>query len=703
SYISIEKTEEREYYPLSSAQMRIFILGQMSEANIGYNVPTTLIIEGDLDYDHFENALKEIVRRHEAFRTTFELVDGEPIQRIHQDVDFNIAYLEANEKDIEKIVQEFMQPFDLSKAPLLRVGLVKTDDKYFFIIDMHHIISDGFSRGILVDEFVNLYAGRELLDLKIQYKDFAVWQNEFFLSEKFEEQESYWLERFAGELPILNMPTDFPRLSLKGYEGDAVYCTLDKKLISNLSELVDNATLYMTLLAAYNVLLSKYTGQEDIVVGSPIAGREHADLENIIGMFVNTLALRNSVSNDKTFAEFLTDVRQNCLEAFENQDYQFEMLVEKLNVERNLSRNPLFDTMLVLQNSDVKEIVIPGLKFTPYDYAVQVAKFDFTLQVTEGENELELAMHYWTKLFKRETIKRLLNNFTILLANIVENPALKLSEIEIISAEEKKKLIYDFNNTKKDIVEKTIYQLFEEQVQKNPAKIAITFNRQTLTYRELNERANQLARNLRKLGIQKDQIVGIMVERSVEMIIGMLAVLKSGGAYLALDHEYPLDRIKYMLEDSGTQIILSQNKLASSLKFSGTIIDLNDPNLYTGDISNLTVVNDSSNLAYIIYTSGSTGQPKGVMLEHRGIANLKIFFETKIGITQEDKVIQFATCAFDASVWEIYMALLTGGSLYLVEKVIINDYPKFENFLNENKITIATLPPVYLSNLNPRK
>ncbi|MCK4258505.1 MAG: non-ribosomal peptide synthase/polyketide synthase [Halanaerobiales bacterium] len=694
-YVSIGKTEEKEYYPLSSAQMRIFLLHQMSEVNIGYNVPTTLIIEGNLDYNRFEIAINELVRRHEAFRTSFELIDGVPVQKIQQDVDLDIFYLETAEDEIEEIVKKFMQSFDLSKAPLLRVGLLKTIDKYFFISDMHHSISDGFSRGILVDEFINLYAGTKLLDLKIQYKDFTVWQNEFFLSEKFKKQENYWLERFAGELPILNMPTDFPRPSLKGYEGDVVYQTLDSQLTSSLSELVskNNATQFMILLAAYTVLLSRYTGQEDIVVGSPIAGREHADLENIIGMFVNTLALRNNVSDDKTFVEFLNDVRQSCLEAFENQDYQFEMLVEKLSVERSLSRNPLFDTMLVLQNRNVKEIAIPDLKFTPYDFTNQVAKFDFTLQVTEGADGLELALYYWTKLFKRETIERLLNNFTVLLANIIENPTLKLSEIEIISPEEKQKLIYDFNNTKNDIVETTIYQLFEEQVQKHSAEIAITFDRQNLTYQELNERANQLARTLRLKGLKPDQVAGIMVERSLKMAVAIFAILKAGGAYLPIDTEYPEERINFILDDSRTNLLLSLRHLTETIQFTGEIIFLDDEANYHQDVNNLDSINQLTDLAYIIYTSGTTGKPKGVMIEHGSIANTIYWFKNEYQMSSEDRLLQIVSFAFDAFLISFFGTLSSGGQIVLVKDSESKDLEVLLNYIVTKKITYLLCPP----------
>ncbi|MCK4260903.1 MAG: amino acid adenylation domain-containing protein, partial [Halanaerobiales bacterium] len=534
------------------------------------------------------------------------------------------------------------------------------------------------------------------------YKDFAVWQNQLFDSEAILEQEKYWLDRFAGEIPVLDLPTDYQRPNVMSFEGERYHFEISKALHDQINELAsrNGATLYMVLLAAYNLLLAKYTSQEDIIVGSPIAGRSHADLEKIIGMFVNTLVMRNYPVNDISFLEFLKNVKDNTLKAFENQDYQFEMLIDKLNIKRDLSHNSLLDVMFALQNMEKIETVQGDLKFIPYNFENKVVKFDLLMKAVENDNRIKMTFEYRTKLFKRETIERLANQFINLIEQIVVNPELLLGKYEITGSAEKQCLLYEFNDTDRDYPEETIDQLFEAQVKRRPAEVAVIFEDEQLTYEELNQRANQLATILRKKGVYKEKIVGIMVERSIEMIVGMLAVLKAGGAYLPIDSENPRDRIQYMLEDSDTKILLTQEHLAEKVQFAGEVIDLTDQELYAHTFGEIRRTHNSRNLAYLIYTSGSTGRPKGVLLEHRGIANLKNFFTDNLGVNEDDRVIQFASCAFDASVWEIYMALLTGARLYLINKDIINDYEKFVEYLNTNSITIVTLPPVYLTNLN---
>ncbi|MCK4258506.1 MAG: non-ribosomal peptide synthase/polyketide synthase [Halanaerobiales bacterium] len=701
-YKSIEPVEEREYYSASSAQKRLYILNQMDRDRTNYNMLGFMYVEGDLDKERFEQTFKQLVQRHESFRSSFESVNGEIIQRIHSNVDIEIFYLESQEEKIEELAKEFVKPFDLSEAPLVRAALVKLPKRYLLMYDMHHIISDGVSMNILVNDFVKLYQGMELPELKIQYKDFAIWQNQLFSSDAILEHEKYWLESFAGEIPVLDLPTDYQRPNLMSFEGERYHFEISKELQSHINELAskNGATLYMILLAVYNLLLAKYTSQEDIIVGSPIAGRSHADLEKIIGMFVNTLVIRNHPVSGKNFLNFLKEVKENTLKAFENQDYQFEMLIDKLNIKRDLSHNPLFDAMFILQNVGMSESVIGDIKFIPYDFENKVAKFDLSMLAIETNNGIRMILEYRTRLFKRETMERLASHFINLIEQIVVKPELILGEFEITSSAEKQQLLYEFNDTNRDYSEETIDQLFEAQVKRRPDQIAVIFEDEQLTYEELNQRANQLATILRQKGVREDQFVGIMVERSIEMIVGMLAVLKAGGAYLPIDPENPLARIQFMLEDSDTKILLTQNHLAAKVQFAGEVIDLTDQQLCAHEVQDIKPIHHVKNLAYLIYTSGSTGQPKGVILEHQGIANLKHFFTENLGINEEDRIIQFASSAFDASVWEIYMALLTGARLYLINKDIINDYHKFSCYLNTNSITIATLPPVYLTNLN---
>ncbi len=498
----IKPVEEREYYSASSAQKRLFILNQLEEISTSYNMPGAILIEGEFDQKRLEYAFNTLVERHESFRTSFEMMNGELIQRIHKNIDFQITYMElGSQSSIEAVIKEFIRPFDLNCAPLLRVGLIKiTDQRHILVFDMHHIISDGASMDILVKEISSLFNGKDLPDLKIQYKDFSIWQNDLFNSEKIKKQEEYWLQNFADELPILNMPTDHLRPPVMSFKGDELEFVLDEKVTARLNKLCNekNVTSYMVLLAAYNVLLSKYSGQEDIIVGSPIAGRSNLDLENIIGMFVNTLAMRNYPTGEKRFAEFLDEVKENATKSYENQDYQFEMLVEKLDLQKNLNRNPLFDVVFSLQNgTGYDHLDLGDLKFIPYEIENKVAKFDLTLTAVDSEKVFYFTLNYSTDLYEKETIERMANHLANIVRQIVENPMIEIGKIQMISAEERDQLLFKFNDTQVNYPkDKTLIELFEEQVRNNPENIALIYQDQQLSYRELNQKSNQLARVL---------------------------------------------------------------------------------------------------------------------------------------------------------------------------------------------------------------
>ncbi|WP_259472806.1 non-ribosomal peptide synthetase, partial [Clostridium estertheticum] len=454
----------------------------------------------------------------------------------------------------------------------------------------------------------------------------------------------------------------------------------------------------MTLLSAYNILLSRYSGQEDIIVGSPIAGRPHADLQGIVGMFVNTLAMRNYPKGEKTFKKFLQDVKGNALSAYENQEYQFDKLIEELDIRRDLSRNALFDTMFVLQNIDIKELEIDNLKFKQYEFENKISKFDLTLSATEIGEEIVFNMEYCTKLYKKETIERLIGHFLNILREVVENPEIKLSEIEMLSEEEKTKILVDFNDTKAEYPkDKTIHELFEEQVEKTPENIAVVYQEKTLTYRELNEKANSLARILREDGVEQDTMVGIMVDRSLEMIIGIMGILKAGGAYLPMDPEYPKERIEYMLEDSDAQILLTQNDLVDKVKFEGIIVDLEDEELYKESKDNLEKVNKSSDLAYVIYTSGSTGKPKGVMVEHKSTVSLLIGLQQKYPLKDKDVYLLKTNYIFDVSVTELFGWFFEGGKLIVLEKGFQTNSKNILEAIEKNCVTHINFVPSMLS------
>uniref|UniRef100_UPI00046B0577 non-ribosomal peptide synthetase n=1 Tax=Caldalkalibacillus mannanilyticus TaxID=1418 RepID=UPI00046B0577 len=497
-HMSIPKVSDSDVYPVSSAQKRLYILHQLVGGEQSYNMPSELILEGPLDRERLENVFLELIHRHETLRTCFEMVEGEPVQRIQSDVHFEMPYIQAGEKEINEIVQDFVRPFDLEKAPLLRVGLVEEHkDRHILMLDMHHIISDGVSIEILIHELVQLYHGKELSPLRIQYKDYAVWQQSEVQSEQMKQQEAYWLKSFANELPVLELPTDYPRPAVQNFAGSLYEFVIDQDISKKIEKVANQsgATMYMVLLAAYKTLLYKYSGQEDLIVGTPIAGRQHADLEPLIGMFVNTLAIRSYPSGEKTFKEFLEEVKETTLEAYENQDYPFEELVENLNLGRDLSRNVLFDTLFALQNTEQEKLELEGLNIKPYPQEHKVAKFDLTFTIEEAEEGLLCEIEYATTLYNHVTIERMATHFKELLEAVVESPEETLASYHMIPDEEKKQLLYSFNDTRADYpTEKAVHQLFEEQVERTPDAVAVVQNGQSLTYGELNERANQLAR-----------------------------------------------------------------------------------------------------------------------------------------------------------------------------------------------------------------
>ncbi|MEC1231212.1 amino acid adenylation domain-containing protein, partial [Bacillus paralicheniformis] len=707
-YSSIQKVEEKEYYRLSSAQKRLYILGHIEGSGLSYNIPFTMKVKGRFDIRRFENALKTIIQRHEALRTSFLMADGEPVQKIEKEVDFSIKCSEIESLSIQEIIKQFVRPFDLKKAPLFRTEVVKVDDEeHIILFDMHHIISDGASMGVLTKEICDLYCGKDLEPLSLQYKDYSEWQRDFYQKDEMKRQKEYWLNIFKGEIPVLNMPTDYPRPQMHSVEGDRLGFAIDSELTKKLKRIAkDNgATMYMLLLAAYTVLLRTYSGQEDVIIGTPIQGRKHHELKHVIGMFVNTLAMRNHPKGDKTFAEYLQDVKETALKAYENQDYQFDDLVEQLDLERDMSRNPLFDTMFVLQNLETADAEIEGLTFEPFESDIHISKFDLTLSAIEKGSKIEFDLEYCTKLFKRETVERMAAHFVRVLEDISKQTDKRLDQIEAMSEDEKNALLYRFNDTKTDApTAKTICQLFAERAETSPDKTAVVFEDQKLTYRQLHERSNQLARFLREKGVQPDTAVGIMVDRSPEMIIGLLGILKAGGAYLPLDPAYPEDRIKYILGDSQTKFLLSEEALIKKrafIKEAGMInIDIHDKQIAAQDAARLEPVSHSGDLAYIIYTSGSTGKPKGVLIEQKGLSNLVSAVVKLMHLNTESRVIQFASLSFDASAFEIFPALASGAALVLGRQEEMMPGQPLTSFLRQHEITHATLPPTVLNVLD---
>lgn len=708
NFLEIQPVEEREYYPLSSAQKRLFILDQFRSIGIAYNTPQAMIIEGRIDIAKIENAFKKLVKRHESLRTSFEIVNGQPVQKIHQEIDFEIDYQISDAKNfkIKDQIREFVKPFDLSQVPLLRIRLVKLSgsiEKHLFLFDMPHIVTDGTSMSILVRELVELYQGKELDELRIQYKDFAVWQNEWLTAEKNKELEEYWFDQFSNEIPILDFPTDNPRPKVRSFAGDSVELIIDKDMTQNIRSYTQktDTTLYMFLLAAFNVLLSKYSGQEDIIVGSPIAGRSNADVSNIIGIFINTLALRNYPKADKTFTEFLGEVKARALQAYENQDYQFENLIEKLDLIRDRSRNPLFDVMFILQNVDRSTIEMDNIKFTPCFLENKTTKFDLSLTASEINDQILCNFSYSTALFHDKTIERMSRHFLNILGEIGSNPEIQISELEILSQKEKQELLVEFNQTKAAYpLDKTIHQLFEEQAEKRSDHLAVIFKEEKLTYGELNNRSNQLARHLRKKGLGAENIVALMLGRSVDMVVGILAVLKAGGAYLPIDHNHPTDRIRYVLKDAQSSIIIT-NKERSDLSPDLEIVNLkrDQKEIEQEMVTNLDNLTQPEHLAYVIYTSGTTGRPKGIMMEHKNVDNLVKSLYADIFKYYGDflRTALVSPFVFDASIKQIFGALLQGHTLCIISEEGRRDGMQLIKFYNKHQIDISDGTPAHLN------
>ncbi|HLP46713.1 MAG TPA: condensation domain-containing protein, partial [Candidatus Kapabacteria bacterium] len=717
NYAAIEPAEKKEYYHLSPAQKRLYILHRMDEQSTGYNVSFYFLLAGELDKDKLADVFRRLISRHEIFKTSFHMINNEPAQRIWDEVDFEIEIcgdkdrgVGAGESDVAEIIRNFVRPFDLSGAPLLRVGLLKENvDRHILMVDMHHIVSDGVSINIVVNNFMTLYQGKDLPEFRLHYKDFSEWRCSRNREESLEQQKDFWINEFAGEIPVLHLPVDYLRPPVQSFEGNRINFVIEQETTGALNalKLETGGTLFMVLLAIYTIFLAKITNQEDIVVGSPAAGRGHADLEQIPGIFVNTLSFRNYPNGEKTFPGFLAEIKTKVLKAFENQDYQYEDLVEQVVFKRDAGRNPLFDTMFVLQTTGIQELEIPGLTLSLYPYENKTSKFDLTLTGVEGEGKLFFTFEYGTKLFKSETIERFIDYFKNIVSDIIKNKDNKISAFEILSGSEKNRLLFKCNNTEAPYPKvKTIHTLFAEQAEKSPDHIAVTgpvqpvqpvqpVRHSNLTYRQLNEQSGRLAGVLIEKGVLADHIVAIMMERFVEMIIAILGILKSGGAYLPIDPDYPQERIDYMLKDSNAGILINKSEIRNS-KFETNPNDqnTNDQNF---DIraSNL----NSSNLAYIIYTSGTTGKPKGVLIEHKNVVHLLFNERFQFDFNEHDVWSLFHSYNFDFSVWEMYGALLYGGRLVIIPKMTARDPQQFLSVLLDQKITVLNQTPSAFYNL----
>jgi len=711
---SIEPVEKKRYYALSPAQKRLFILHRMDLNSVSYNLPQVISFSELIDVERMQSGFKELIMRHESLRTSFAMVGEEPVQWIHEEVNIAVEVYEANEVEAEEITGRFTRPFDLSRAPLLRAGIIKLKSPGCILLtDMHHIITDAASNAILSNEFNLLYSGNgeDLPLLRLQYKDYARWQNSEIQQALIKEQETYWLKMFPDEVPVLNLPTDYPRAFVQSFEGCTVGFLLSEKENQALNLLAKEAgtTLYMSILSVFTILLSKLSGQVDIVVGTPVAARRHEDLEKIIGMFVNTLALGNNVSGGKSVKEFVKETKARTLNAFENQEYQFENLVDKIKVVRDTGRNPVFDVMFNLLSREEYEGDIPGIgQQGTYTHRKGTSKFDLTLTAVDLGKWVHFSIEYCTKLFKPTTIERFISYFKKILSGLSENSDQKLSQLEIITETEKQQILYEFNDTKAEYRQDiTLHELFEEQVEKTPDSIAISGplikaiheSRLQISYRELNKKSNRLARRLRERGVTVDTIVGLLDGGSLEMIVGLLGVLKAGGAYLPMDPESPGERIALVLKSSDVELLLMRHGVFAreNVEFTGEILYLDDESLNSGSAANVENLNHPGDLAYLIYTSGSTGKPKGIMVEHRGVVNYIKWAEAFYLNGEKCDFPLYSSPAFDLTVTSIYVPLVSGNSIVIYAR----DANEFviSKIIREGVVQVLKLTPTHLGML----
>src|SRR5919199_263585 len=698
---------------LSFAQARLWFLEQLEPGSYAYNIPAAVRLTGSLHVAALQQSLNEIVQRHEALRTTFAMVNGEPIQVIAPvlaltlpSVDLRELPQAQQEASVERLAtEEAMRPFDLAQGPLLRATLLQLGQaEHVLLLVMHHIVSDGWSMGVLIRELAALYEAfstgkpSPLPELPIQYADFAHWQRQWLQGEVLAAQLSYWQQQLAGAPSLLELPTDRPRPAVQTFSGATQLLALPQPLSQKLKALSQKSgvTLFMTLLAAFQTLLYRYTGQDDICIGSPIANRNHSETERLIGFFVNTLVLRTPLSGNPSFQELLGRVREVALGAYAHQDLPFEQLVEALHPERSLSHHPLFQVMFVLQNAPMPALELPGLTLSSLEIDSKTAKFDLTLSMEDTEQGLVGALEYNTDLFDAAAIGRMLGHFQTLLEGIVADPQQHVSNLPLLTQPERHTLLVEWNHTQVDYPKDVcVHQLFEAQVEQTPEAMAVVFEDQQLTYRELNRRANQVAHHLRSLGVGSDVLVGICVERSLEMVVGLLGILKAGAAYVPLDPSYPAERLAFMLEDAQVPILLTQQRLVSRLPKHGAkaiCLDADWEIIAQESTENSTSNVKADNLAYVIYTSGSTGKPKGVQIEHQGLLNLVFWHQRAFAVSSAERATQIAGPAFDAAVWELLPYLTTGASIYIANEETRISPVQLRDWLITSAITITFLP-----------
>ena len=695
----IEPAPVADAYPLASAQRRLFFLAQLAPGQTTYNTPTAFHLKGVLDLRRLEEVFNTLVARHESLRTSFHEVDGVPVQKIAAHLPFAVRYHDAWPE--ARPFESLIRPFDLGVAPLLRVDVIQLSaEHHVLFVDVHHIAIDGVSLSVLVREFMALYGGEQLAPLRLQFKDYALWSTGTAGQRDHDRLAAYWRGVFAEERASIELPTDMPRPPTAGGPGARLFHTLDAQTTAGLKAFAqqEHVTLYMVMLSLLNVLIARLTGSEDVVLGTPVVGRQQADLQDVVGMFVNTLALRNAPRRGLPFRTFLAELRAGTLASFEHQDYAFEELTSALGVHGRLSRNPLFDVMFSLENMEMATLEVPGLRLEPCAIEPGISKFDLTFVAREDQGRLLLTVEYRTDLFRASTVQRFVSCLERLIAGVLANPTATLAELPLLDDSERQRLRAFATGPVTPAPATTIAALFSQKARSRPEAVAIVSTtpegERTLTYGELERRSNQLARTLRTRGVRADVIVGLIAERTPATLVGMLAILKAGGAYLPVAPDLPEARQQFMLEDSGARIVLGAGRIPAA-RPGVTTVDLAAMSDWDTDASPLAPMSGPDNLLYVLYTSGSTGLPKGVMLEHKTGVNL-IRHQQERTPVDFSRVLQFATLSFDVSFQEIFSTLLSGGTLYLVDSATRGDLPRLMEVVARHGIPTLYLPTALL-------
>ncbi|MEP7010534.1 MAG: amino acid adenylation domain-containing protein [Acidobacteriota bacterium] len=705
---AITRAERDKPLPVSLQQRRLWILHQVNQGEMVYHIPYALRLAGDLDLESLRWAITRLSGRHESLRTTFGNLDGELVQIVADPMavqcpclDLSCLSEEDREVEARRRVREMMhRTFDLQTGPLLRILTLRlARQEHIVALSMHHIISDGWSMEIFVRELVTLYEafrageGPRLPELPIQYGDYAAWQHRWLTGEVLDRHIDFWRRRLAEPLPQLELPTDRPRPEFPGLGGGTVAIAFDGGVYGDLRQLGQRqlATSFMLFLAAWNVLLNRYTGQEDILIGTPIAGRDHPEVEGLIGFFVNTLILRNDLTGEPTFIDLLDRVRDRALDAYAHDELPFDRLVEELQPERRSGQTPFFRVAFTLVNRPRVDVGFSGLKLGAFEIEVPISKFDLTLSCLEQEHQVLLEIEYRSDLYESSTALRMLGHLDVLLRAVAADPARPISELPMLTPSELRQAVGDWNATAtKYPVGSCIHELFETQARRTPGRQAVVFGDRSLTYGELDERATGLAQGLRKLGVGPEVLVGLLMDRSIDMVVAMVGILKAGGAYLPLDPSYPRERLMLMLEDSGSPLVVThQARLAEVPEGNWKTLSLEQD---AGEGRGGAIFSGATpeSLAYVIYTSGSTGVPKGVAVPHRAIVRL-VRDTNYVTLTETDRIAQVSNSSFDAATFEIWGALANGAGFVIIEKDVALSPRDFAEVLRRERITTTFL------------